>query len=205
MLRRCNSIGSIVIINYLFFIILFQVSFFCSNTTTPEWIEYTKQGIQNTAKELNSAKPLRSYIDIILKQIVEDLSNQVVRTNEAFTKRISETRYAKTVLEGIHNQTALKVNNMSRNITNLEKELADKEGYLCLCQMRLANRAQRNGVELCQDSVQKSLIDELKTLRFTVGNLNQILTQVNYNVISRICFGKLFFFFIYSQNPHKDI
>lgn len=81
-------------------------------------------------------------------------------------------------MEGIHNQTALKVNEIARNITSLEKELADKEGYLSLCQMRLANRAQRNGVELCQDSVQKSLMDELKALRFTVGSLNQMLTQV---------------------------
>lgn len=138
----------------------------------------TRTNIQNTAKELNSAKPLRSYVDIILKQVVEDLSNQVGRTDEAFVKRISETRYAKTVLEGIHSHTALKVNEMSRNITNLEKELAEKEGYLCLCQMRLANRAQRPGTEMCQDLVQKSLMDELTKLRMTVGSLSQMLTQV---------------------------
>lgn len=150
-----------------------------SNTTTQEWMEYTRENIQNTSKELNSAKPLRSYIDIILKQVVEDLSNQVGRTNEAFEKRITETRYAKTVLEDIHNQTARKVNDMCRNITSLEKELAEKEGYVSLCQSRLANRAQRPGIELCQDNVQKTLIDELTSLRTTVGSLSQMLTQVN--------------------------
>lgn len=152
---------------------------FCSNMTNQEWMEFTKVAIQNTAKELNSAKPLRSYIDIILKQFVEDLSNQVGRTNEAFTKRISEARYAKTVLEGIHNTTAQKVNDMSRNITDLEMELAAKQGYVALCQMRLANRAQRPGVELCQDQAQMMLMDELAQLRMTVGNLNQMLAQVN--------------------------
>lgn len=126
---------------------------------------------------MNSAKPLRSYIDIILSQLVDDLNNQVGRTNEAFTKRISETRYSKTVLEGIHNQTALKVNDMSRNITNLEKELADKEGYVTLCQMRLANRAQRPGVELCQDLAHRALVDELLALRHIVGTLSQALAQ----------------------------
>lgn len=122
--------------------------------------------------------PLRSYVDIILKQIVEDLSNQVGRTNEAFTKRITETRYAKNVLEGIHNQTALKVNEMTRNITKIEKEIADKEGYLALVQMRLANRAQRPGVELCKDAAQDTLLRELETLRETVGHLNQMLMEV---------------------------
>lgn len=141
-------------------------------------MEFTRVAIQNTAKELNSAKPLRSYIDIILKQFVEDMSNQVGRTNEAFIKRISETRYAKTVLENIHNLTAQKVNDMSRNITNLEKELADKEGFVALCQMRLANRAQRPGVELCQDQAQLMLVEELTKLREIVGKLSQMLAQV---------------------------
>ena len=158
--------------------IIYRTHHFCSNTTIQEWQEYTSNAIQNTAKELNSAKPLRSYIDIILKQMVEDLTNQVSRTNEAFSKRISETRYAKTVLEGIHNTTALKANEMTRNITNIEKELAEKEGYLSLCQMRLANRAQRPGVELCQDRVQNTLVNELKALRETVGSLSQMLTEV---------------------------
>lgn len=138
----------------------------------------TQTGIQNTAKELNSAMPLRSYVDIILKQSVEDLINQVGRTNESFAKRISETRYQKTVLENIHNQTAQKVNDITRNITRIEKEIADKEGYLALVQMRLANRAQRPGTELCRDKVQDTLINELQLLRNTVGSLNQALAEV---------------------------
>lgn len=149
----------------------------CSNTTNEEWIQVTRIAIQNTAKELNSAEPLRSYIDIILAQMVDDLTNQVGRTNEALAKRISETRYAKTVLEGIHNQTALKVNDMSQCIVKLEQELNDKQGYVALCQMRLANRAQRPGVELCQDQAQAALLAELQTLRQTVGTLSQALAQ----------------------------
>lgn len=167
--------------NLTFKIIIICTLFFfkyLSNTTNQEWVEYTRSAIQNTAKELNSAKPLRSYIDVILKQFVEDMSNQVGRTNEAFTKRISENRYAKTVLEGIHNNTVQKVNDLSRRITDLEKELADKEGFVALCQMRLGNRAQRPGVELCQDQAQLTLMEELVQLRMTVGTLDQMLAQV---------------------------
>lgn len=46
--------------------------------------------------------------------------------------------------------------------------------------MRLANRAQRPSVELCKDAVQDTLLKELKTLRETVANLNQILLEVSF-------------------------
>lgn len=138
----------------------------------------TLTNIQNAAKELNTAKPLRSYCDVILKQVIEDLTNQVGRTNEAFMKRISEIRYAKASLERIHNETATKVNDITRNITRLEKELADKEGFVALCQTRLANRAYRPGPELCKDNVHTTLAKELQTLKETVTTLNKILIEV---------------------------
>ncbi len=146
--------------------------------------------IQNTAKELNTAKPLRSYCDVILKQVIEDLTNQVSRTNEAFMKRISEVRYAKAALERIHNETATKVNDITRNITRLEKELADKEGFVALCQTRLANRAYRPGPELCKDNVHLTLSTELQTLKETVVSLNKILIEVR-NFCGNIFFSVL--------------
>lgn len=106
------------------------------NTTINQWMDVTNKNIAATAKELSSAKPLRSYVDILLKQVVEDLENQVSRTNEAFKKRISEMRYTKIRLENLHRESSNQVNEITRNITKLEKELADKEGYIALVQMR---------------------------------------------------------------------
>lgn len=127
--------------------------------------------------------------------MIDDLSNQVDRTNEAFCKRIAATRYAKTVLESIHNCTALKANEITKNIINLEKELADKEGYIGLCQIRLANRAQRPDVELCHDSVQQTLNKELTLLKQTVGNLSQMLAEVNFIVfVNPLTYANMFAF-----------
>lgn len=120
---------------------------------------------------------MESYIDIILKQIVEDLTNQINRTNEAFNKRISETRYVKNRLEDIHNETFKQVMEMRKNLTRLEKELAEMEGYLALTQMRLANRCQRPGAELCKDNPQETLMTELLNIRKTVGSLNQMFAE----------------------------
>lgn len=65
---------------------------------------YTRQNIERAAKEINSARPLRAYVDTLLKQVIEDLSNQYNTVNEAFRRRIEETKEAKTKLEIQHSE-----------------------------------------------------------------------------------------------------
>ncbi|XP_062540455.1 tektin-1 [Armigeres subalbatus] len=147
------------------------------NNTDPEWIEVTNTNIENTAKEINSAQTLRSYIDQVLKQAAEDIRHQVGRTNAAYCKRIAEVRYTKTKLENVHKETVHQVNELTRTVTKLEKEIAEKEGYVALAQVRMANRAHRPGIELCKDNVYNSLKKELAALRETVAKLDQMLVQ----------------------------
>lgn len=45
-------------------------------------------------------------------------------------------------------QIAKQVNDMTRNITELETAINEKEGFLALAQTRLSRRAHRPGVEL---------------------------------------------------------
>lgn len=47
-------------------------------------------------------------------------------------------------------QTVRQANEMTRNITQLEKALSEKEGFISLAHTRLGNRAQRIGIELCR-------------------------------------------------------
>ncbi|CAG2059155.1 unnamed protein product [Timema podura] len=49
----------------------------------------------------------------------------------------------------IHYPTVHKVNEMMRNITKLEKAIAEKEGFMSLAHTRLGNRAHRPEMELC--------------------------------------------------------
>ena len=71
-----------------------------------------------------------------------------------------------------------KVNDLTRNITSLEKELAEKERYVALSQMRLGNRAQRIGIELCKDKAQDTLMRELVALRDTYQKFSHMIDQV---------------------------
>lgn len=52
---------------------------------------------------------LRSYVEILFKQVVEEVGNQFNRTNEYFCTRMEEMRYAKIKLEGLHCGTANQV------------------------------------------------------------------------------------------------
>lgn len=74
----------------------------CSNVTGEEWALYTQQTIDRAAKELVSGRPIRSYINQLLKQVIEDLWKQYYVTNDAFSRRIAEYKEAKAKLENKH-------------------------------------------------------------------------------------------------------
>lgn len=66
---------------------------------------------------------------------------------------------------------------MTRNITRLEKAIAEKEGFMALAHTRLGNRAQRPGVELCRDLVETNLVNEVRELRENVATLQHMLAE----------------------------
>lgn len=76
----------------------------CRIVTNEEWEEFTKNNIEKAAKEINSARQLRAYTDIIIKQAIDDLWNQYNAVNSAFKRRISEIREAKTKMEVQHSE-----------------------------------------------------------------------------------------------------
>lgn len=72
--------------------------------TLQEWNLHNDEMIINIMKQMNSTKVLRQYIDGILKEIVENLIAQKNITNEAFKKRIAETKEVKAALEHQHSE-----------------------------------------------------------------------------------------------------
>uniref|UniRef100_A0A1B6GLH9 Tektin n=1 Tax=Cuerna arida TaxID=1464854 RepID=A0A1B6GLH9_9HEMI len=145
--------------------------------TDEEWAMYTQQNIDRAAKELVSGRPIRSYIDQLLKQAIEDLWKQYHLVNDAFRRRIEEYKETKAKLENQHFETVRQSNEMVREITRLEKAIADKEGFMALAHTRLGNRAQRRGVELCRDEVEIKLINEIEDIREAVTKLQQMLAE----------------------------
>lgn len=143
----------------------------CSLYTLSEWQQQTYRNLDTNSKELTSAAQLRCYIDLLLKQVCEDLQNQTDRTNDAFEIRIAELKHIKKRLEEKHSDTMNHICEVQRNIQGLEKELSDKERSLQLCLTRLANRATRPGLEMTCDDVQNALYHELDVLKKAICKL----------------------------------
>lgn len=93
-----------------------------SNITAEEWESITDKNYASAAKEKNSALQLRSYVDTLLKQITDDLREQYNAVNEAFNRRILETKSCKTKLETQHYEVNIMLISITRfrQITQLE-------------------------------------------------------------------------------------
>lgn len=72
-----------------------------------EWDSIVAKNFFTTAQAINAGAALRSYADTLLKQIIEDLRQQYQTVNEAFRRRIEETKEAKAKLENLHYEVNL--------------------------------------------------------------------------------------------------
>lgn len=147
-------------------------------TSQSEWEQLTHGLLQKSSNEIASSKQLRSFADISLSRTLEDVTKQINRTTEAFFKRIGDATFAKSSLEAQQNQTQLKINDIKKNLVNLQTELESKERFLVLCQNRLENRALRPGTELCKDRVHGTLVNEMQTLQETIHHLKHMIQKV---------------------------
>ncbi|KAK5645087.1 hypothetical protein RI129_006387 [Pyrocoelia pectoralis] len=120
-----------------------------ANITVEEADAFTKQNIARGANEINSARCLRSYVNTMISQVMDDLRGQANLVNESFRRRIDETKEAKVKLEG----------------------------FMALAHTRLGRRAQRPGIELCRDLVELNLVNEVRELRDNCATLQQLLAE----------------------------
>ncbi|XP_071855757.1 tektin C [Bombus fervidus] len=142
-----------------------------------EWEMQTNNNIVSASKEVNSARPLRCYIDTIIKQVIDDLNDQKNATDAAFRRRIEETKEAKIKLELQHAEIMRQAAEMKDNITRIEKSIAEKESFLALAHTRLGNRCQRPGLELTRDLVEINLVKEVYDLREIVSKLQATIFE----------------------------
>ncbi|XP_066146071.1 tektin-1 [Euwallacea fornicatus] len=150
--------------------------------TNDEWEEFTKSNIEKAAKEVNSARQLRGYTDIIIKQAVDALWDQYHEVNSAFKRRIAEIRDVKNKMEVQHSEIVRQSNEITRTVSNLEKSLAEKEGFVKLAHTRLGNRVHRPEMELCKDVVEIALVNEVAELRKNGAIMQRMLAETHANL-----------------------
>lgn len=142
-----------------------------------EYNAYSAQNIQMAAREVTSARPIRMFVDTLLKQVINDLWEAYNKCNHTFHERIKETQLAKGKLEDMHKETTQKISDMQFNILQLQKALSDKEGNTALAHTRLGRRAQRVGAELVRDAPGQALYYECEMLRHSTEQIQQMLQE----------------------------
>lgn len=148
-----------------------------ANISADEYNAYSAKNIQMAAREVTSARPIRMFVDTILKQVIDDLWTAYNKCNHAFHERIEDTKRTKSKLEDMHRDTTQKIVEMQNNILQLQKALSDKEGHTALAHTRLGKRAQRVGAELVRDPPGQALYYECEMLRHSAEQLQQMLQE----------------------------
>lgn len=80
------------------------------NITGEEWEQQSMNNINKAAKEINAAIHLRTFINVILKEAIEDCISQYNLVNDAFKRRIDETKFVKNKLEMDHSEVIFLTN-----------------------------------------------------------------------------------------------
>lgn len=151
-----------------------------SNSVSPEeWVDFSHKNIEAAERERNNSGNLRSFVDGILAQTCNDLRTQRDNVNEAFRRRLKETREAKERLEGQLTETLRQIVDQQENIKSLAKAIEDKDIPMKLSHTRLDTRSQRPNVELCHDAVQSRLVAEVGELNDHIARLTDRRDQSN--------------------------
>ncbi|NXA65440.1 TEKT1 protein, partial [Mohoua ochrocephala] len=135
------------------------------NFVSPEdWIDFSNINVEKADKQRNNSLALKALTDSILSQTANDVRKQCEMVNIAFRNRVKEVKDAKHKLETFLAMVMDEIASQEKNIAALKKAIADKEGPVKVAQTRLEARNRRPNVELCYDTVQCSLMNEIQEI-----------------------------------------
>jgi tektin-1 len=149
-----------------------------SKSVTPDqWEDYSNKNILMGEQQRQNSVQLRSLIDGILQATANDMNKQRETVDIAFTRRIAETRDAKDKLEDHLKKVQQQITEVEDNIDRLEWAIAEKDPPSRLAYTRLEHRSNRPNMELCRDSVQYRLVEEVQTIGRSVQQLRECLAK----------------------------
>ncbi|XP_050775304.1 tektin-3 [Gopherus flavomarginatus] len=144
--------------------------------SVPEsWAKFTDDNILRSQSERAASSKLRDDIENLLVVTANEMWNQFNRVNVAFTNRISETADAKNKIQTHLAKTLQEIFQTEMTIAAVRKAIRDKGPPLKVAHTRLDERTRRPNVELCRDSTQLRLVNEVHEIDDTIQSLQQRL------------------------------
>lgn len=153
------------------------------SASTPEsWAKFTQENLHRAERERLASVNLRGLIDCILRDTAEDLRLQCDAVNLAFGRRCEELEDARHKL-GHHLQKTLReITDQEHNVAALKQAIKDKEVPLKVAQTRLYQRSHRPNVELCRDTAQFRLVNEVEELNMSLAALKDKLLEAEQSL-----------------------
>ncbi|NWR62110.1 TEKT3 protein, partial [Bucorvus abyssinicus] len=144
--------------------------------SVPEsWAKFTDDNILRSQSERAASAKLRDNIENLLVVTANEMWRQFNAVNVAFTNRIAETADAKNKIQTHLAKTLQEIFQIEMNIEVIRKAIRDKVPPLKVAQTRLDERTRRPNVELCRDSAQIRLVNEVYEIDETIQSLQQRL------------------------------
>ncbi|XP_066552009.1 tektin-1 [Amia ocellicauda] len=143
--------------------------------TPGQWEGFSNLNVVKAEKQKNNSLTLRAVVDGLLQQTAGDLHNQHQAVGTALESCVAQTKRAKTQLEQHLAKVMDEISSQEKNIETLKQAIADLEGPLKVAQTRLQARTQRPNVELCHDSAQSRLQQEVREITGNIERLSETL------------------------------
>ncbi|NP_001088893.1 uncharacterized protein LOC496239 [Xenopus laevis] len=143
-----------------------------ATVSIPEtWAKFSDDNILRSQSERTASAKLREDAETILASTSNGMWSQFNTVNVNFTNRISETADAKNKLQNHLAKTLQEIFQTEMTIEALKKAIKDKSAPMKVAQTRLDERTRRPNVELCRDTVQIRLMQEVQEIDDTIQAL----------------------------------
>lgn len=152
------------------------------STTPQQWEDFSRYNKERAEAEMASSKRLREAVHHTLQQTDNDLKSQDTASDYALRKRMHEFEKAIDELNWQKAQTEEEIAEMEEDIRRVNDAIRAKINPMKLAQTRLENRTYRPNVELCRDSPQYGLTDEVKQLEASKRALEEKLKQSQHSL-----------------------
>ncbi|XP_023014819.1 tektin-3 [Leptinotarsa decemlineata] len=146
-------------------------------STTVTWATNSNRIVQRSQSERGKSAQMRSDIENLMNTCSQEVWDAWSNTNNALARRSAETLEAKSKLQMYLQKIQQELFTLEKNIELLKKAILDKSDPMKVAHTRLEARTHRKEVELCRDSAQDRLVNEVRDLQDNIETLHRKLQE----------------------------
>lgn len=148
-----------------------------SVATGKQWMEASAFRVTKSQSEREKSTQFRTDVDKLINGIATSVWDCWSATNNALAKRATEMEEAKCRVQLHLQRIQQELFGVEKHLDLLRKAIDDKALPLKVAQTRLESRGHRSGLEMCKDSAQLRLVQEVEELQAAMTDLYYALQE----------------------------